>query len=132
MPKELLTEEEETWDKKKIIVGILIAGLVVGIVLHFLQPLINDDQRSRAQLYNKVGNTKEVAGVSTSKSGSFTAVGGVQSSIDSIQEQITQLDVTEIASSSPQMQKIIKDIQSIQQFPRNQAKEMCQQVCNRF
>lgn len=131
MSKELLIEEE-TWDKKKIIVGILTASLIVGIGLHFLQPLINNGQRSRARLYRKVDNTKEVAGASMSGSVSLPAVWDVQSNIDIIQQQITQLDVNEIASSSPQVQKIIKDIQSIQQFPRNQAKEMCQQICNRF
>jgi hypothetical protein len=34
----------------------------------------------------------------------------------------------EIASSSPQMQKILNDIKSLEQYPANQAKEFCRQI----
>jgi hypothetical protein len=35
----------------------------------------------------------------------------------------------EVASSSPQVQKILNDIKALQQYPANQIKDLCRKIC---
>lgn len=55
---------------------------------------------------------------------------GIKDKIISIQEDAKSLNVADVASSSPQVQKVIKDIQSIQDLPSDKAKDACQKICN--
>src|SRR5262249_39761753 len=54
----------------------------------------------------------------------------VQSQIQTIQEQVTHLNVAEVASSSPEVQKIIKQLQQIPAGSVNQVKQTCMRLCN--
>jgi hypothetical protein len=56
--------------------------------------------------------------------------GDVQNQIQTIQQQVTHLDVAEVASSSPQVQQIIKQLQQIPAGSVNQVKDMCVRLCN--
>jgi hypothetical protein len=46
-----------------------------------------------------------------------------------IREEAENIDVAEVASSSPQVQKVISDLKNLQNYPRNQAKEACFNIC---
>lgn len=128
--------QEEVWDKKKIVfvlVGstILIAGAIYGTKALGLQTLskfkpnsaikgVNTNQQENKNLpkveiplQSILSQPKEEA----------------KDKLESIKEEIGKLDVKDIASSSPQVQKVLQDIQSLQQYPRNQAKEMCENIC---
>ncbi len=54
----------------------------------------------------------------------------VQKNIDSIKQEVSSLRIEEVASSSPQIQKVLNDIKELEKYPRDQAKEMCQKLCN--
>ena len=56
----------------------------------------------------------------------------IRGQIDSIKEQAVNIDTSEIASSSPQIQKLINDLKSLQDYPKSQIKKACEQICNRF
>jgi len=147
MGKDPFIDEEVVWDKKKIIFGVVSAFVLLGVGIYFLKPYIFSQQNTAPQVYKKPEKVGEVAGVNTGKNinqknesesapttGSFSipSAGDVQAKIATIQQQITHLDAGQIASSSPQVQKIIQDIQNLQEYPKNQAKEMCQQICSKF
>ncbi len=134
--------QEEAWDIKKIIIAtsIMVAG-IVGVMYGagFLP-----SQRNKIVAKKTLQpNSEKVAGATTSNaedSSSSTEKGtarfssslqkSVSRTIESIKEDVKDLNVTEIATSSPQVQKIIKDIQSLQKYPESQAKEMCQKICS--
>lgn len=147
MDKDRIIAEETVWDKKKIAFGIVCAIILLGAGIYFLKPYFVGQQNSAAEVSQKSGNIGSVEGASTSKeidqgrdssqekstkSFSLPTVNDVQANIANIQQQITHLDAAQIASSSPQVQKIIQDIQNMQEYPKNQAKEMCQQICSKF
>ncbi|MCL6096868.1 MAG: hypothetical protein M1444_04290 [Patescibacteria group bacterium] len=125
---------EESWNKKRIffaltVLVILIAGLAVFKVLA-LDKSQNFPQNSATK------NLKAVKGVSTdtnspSQNNSVTGLKTtIQDQLDTIKQEASGINLAEIATSSPQVQKVIDDIKSIQNLPKDQAKSFCQQICS--
>ncbi|MBI4080334.1 MAG: hypothetical protein HY430_01025 [Candidatus Levybacteria bacterium] len=52
-----------------------------------------------------------------------------QERLEQIKEQVSNLSVSDMVSSSPQVDKIIKDLQGLQQYPKNQVKDACFKIC---
>lgn len=125
--------QEEVLDKKKIALGLVVAGVLL-FSAYKIKTLVLDVKQD---LKKEKVSIKEVEGAST-KDVKFSLPTkdeireSVSEKVVSIKQEIERLRLEEVASSSPQVQKIIKDIQSIEEYPRNQAKEMCQQICSRF
>jgi predicted RNA-binding protein with EMAP domain len=44
--------------------------------------------------------------------------------------KIIYLDPEEVASSSPQIQKVLNDIQGIKNLPADQARNTCMKICS--
>lgn len=114
-------DTQETWNKKRIIIAIilLILFMVGGYILktHFLPEI-----------------KRSVEGISTEESVVQPAFRiniqeAVREKINRIKQDVSGLDVMEIASSSPQVQKILNDIRALEQYPTNQLKEICRKVC---
>lgn len=135
-------EEQETWDKKKIIIFIIVLGIIVGGGFYFKTKYLGNLQK---QSIISSKSSQEVAGESigsddskdstTNSKESFSSIpssikNNVQEKLDSIKQQITNLNAMDIATSSPQVQKIINDIKALEQYPSNQAKEICQKICS--
>lgn len=107
---------ETEWDVRKIFFAsiIIILVLVVGVWLergYFAQ--INS-QRVVKDASIEVPNLQKA----------------VQSKIEGIKVEAAKINVEEVATSSPQMQKVINDLKSIQNYPSSQAKSMCEQICS--
>lgn len=127
--KKVDPEEVEVWDKKKLFVAFVLVAVVFAAVGYFAKPYLKDFLATNTLA--KVEKQK-VHGATTKQYDSPLAPEQVQERIAEIQQQITQLDADEVASSSPQIQKIMKDMKSLQEYPRTQAKEMCQQLCSKL
>lgn len=84
--------------------------------------------------------TKDVKGASTNVSidpnkaskSIKTPLGNVQvaGSLGSLQQEVGKLTSKEVASSSPQIQKIIQELQTLQTASGSPVRTMCQQVCS--
>ena len=130
-------KEEESWNKKRIFAALfLLIALLAGFFFFKTYVLdINSDLSWKEDAQSE----KSVKGVNDEENSDMgnRGIGGlkvdiqnaVKEKIDDLQTQVTTLDVAEIASSSPQIQKIINDIKSLEKYPTNQAKEICRQVC---
>lgn len=114
-------EQDLGWNRKRILVLlVIVAILLVGGLIYLVK------------------TSSQVKGISTytpPPSDTFDQASsqiseGVRNKIFSIQEDAKNLNVSEVASSSPQVQKVIKDIQSIQNLPSDKAKDACQKICN--
>lgn len=117
--------EDIVWDKKKIFVTSVIAILIIAIGLSF-KSYLNAD--------NKDSNTfrkpqKEVKSINASEI-SNNIKEGVEDSFNSLKTQAENLDVAEIATSSPQVQKIINDLKTLQDLPKSQLKNTCEKICS--
>lgn len=114
----------DSWNKKKIIIAILLLiSLMVGG--YFL--------RSRVLSENSSQLDQSVEGVTTEETTKPASKINIQEvvkeKINTLQQEVSGLNVLEIASSSPQMQKIFNDIKSLEQYPTDQLKELCKKLC---
>ncbi len=130
------SEDEYVWDKKKIIIGIvvLVFLLIGGFIAH--QLLLGQSLNPLSLIPKRI--QQEVQGVSsqgtndTTSQNNFTLPSqqDVQQKVQQIQQQVTHLNLQEVASSSPQIQQIIQQIQSIPQQSTGQFKDACVRLCN--
>lgn len=58
--------------------------------------------------------------------------GDLNKRLEKIKSDISDLNAVDITTQSPQVKKIIEDLKSLQNLPKNQAKNVCQQVCRNF
>lgn len=134
--------EKAIWDKKKIIISV-----VLIIILFFVgfkaKELFLDINTSKSKINNVTKSFSEsVKGINTqiedksSKEDSYSnssiadkLQSEAQKKLEAIKEEVTKLNVLDVATSSPQVKKIMNDLKSLEEYPGNQAKEMCQQIC---
>lgn len=122
MKKELTDLE---WDKKKIAVTLLFV-LIAGIIALELRSRFLPES---IVLGEKTQNKSEIQKPELKTPGvNFQTE--AKSKINEIKENIDELDPQAIASSSPQIQKVLRDIQGIKDLPANQAREMCLKICS--
>lgn len=133
---------QEAWDKKKIFIGL--AALILIISLGFgAKVFVLDKNKNLNGVFkeNKVkGSTTENKedGSSSkdelqSKPLSLPSTDNLkteaENKLEVIKQEINNISITELASSSPQIRKILDDIKSLEQYPRNQAKDICEEIC---
>lgn len=130
MPQEHSIEVQESeWDKKRIILGVFALVIVLGGALYGAKVLglteTPDSQSTKSVAAAETQATQTVSHVST---------GDIKQTIDtqiaSLQQQVQQLSPQDLASSSPQVQKIMQDIKALQAYPHDQAKQYCLSLCN--
>lgn len=128
---------EEVWDIKKIAIGVIVLVLLIvgGLVL---KRIIFHESLSPSSFIPKV-SFPSVKGISTNPNDqtqithlriSLPSQQDVQNQIQNIQQQVTHLNVAEIASSSPEVQAVLKQIENIPNQGTNQAKDACIRLCN--
>lgn len=123
-------KNEESWNKKRIFAALfLIAALIV--LGYFLKTKV------LGQNVPPTDSSKAVKGTAARRKENKEKEQGLnvnvqkvlQEKIESLKQDVKALNIVEIASSSPQVQKIINDIKTLEQYPTNQAKEICKQIC---
>jgi uncharacterized protein involved in exopolysaccharide biosynthesis len=112
---------KETWNKKRVFLGIfLLVLLIIGGGYLFRDKIFISSSRQ----------LKSVEGVSTSTVDTAANVQeAVREKIDNLKQEVSGLNLMEVASSSPQVQKILNDIKALQQYPANQIKDLCRKIC---
>lgn len=133
---------QETWDKKKIFIVFCVL-IFSGFLIYSAKNYFSLDLKFKNQENNK---KEKVAGAKTynnqskipdyQKPNLSLSTEKIQESaqerLNLIKKQVEGLSVLDIASSSPQVQKVIKDLQSLQNYPKDQAKQMCENICKSF
>lgn len=136
--------EESSWDKKKIIIAVIFLFCAVGSAYAAKKYFLSDEN---ANLLKKVatkssgvvaGANTQIANKNSEESDNqqssmpfspSTLRVGAQKKLDAIKEQIANIKVEDIASSSPQIQKVVNDLKALEQYPKDQAKQMCENIC---
>ncbi len=135
---------DERWDKKKIILAVLLLFLFAGTAYAVKKYILGDEITSSVRK-SVVKSGSEVAGASTENKSTESTENKkqpppfsfsssviqetVQEKFSALKNQVTNLSVDEIASASPQVQKILNDFKALQEYPKNQAKEFCENMC---
>lgn len=121
--------EEEAWDIKKIFIGIVILFFLAGTA-YVAKTFLFDKQKEGVVAGAKVEKEKILPKTEDRPSLSFPSQSDIQQKISEIRQDVAKLDALEIASSSPQVQKVLNDIKALGEYPRNQAKDICRQICS--
>lgn len=125
---------EEPWNKKRIIIGLFFLFTVVAGLTAFKVLVLDKNQNSPQSLVNKTITAVEGASTNANTSSNDNTISGlktnIQDQLNTIKQEAANISLTDIATSSPQVQKVIDDIKSIQNLPRSQAKSFCEQVCS--
>lgn len=135
-------EEVETssWNKKRIAIVLLALVFTVFIGYEIKSKVLgkNLDFLSKGNLSAnnllksvKGESEKEDNGAKNSNAQSVPNVQTIlEQRLEIIKKEVESLNVSEIASSTPQVQKILNDISALKEYPSNQAKEACLKICN--
>jgi len=100
--------------RKIFIIFLVIIGILIFIAVSLSKPIVPSKKVEGASI--KI-NTQDLKSA-------------VEDKIQTIQNEASGVNVSEIASSSPQVQKIINDIKSLEGYPSNHAKSMCENICS--
>ena len=123
-PKE--KKDKIVWDKKKIIVFSIIVVLLMGIGFE-IKTLMLGQNYSPIPKNSKVIK-EQVQGTETQDLSNGIKQ-GIQNSISNLKTEAQSIDLQEVASSSPQVQKVINDLKSLQDLPKSQIKGACEKIC---
>jgi len=114
----------ESWNKKRIVIAVILLILLAVGGFFF---------KTRILGQNSSGAGESVKGVATEEIAvpdiKVNIQEAVKEKIDNLKQQVSNLNVSDIASSSPQVQKILNDIKALEQYPTNQLKEICRKIC---
>lgn len=119
---------EESWNKTRIFIAFsLITLLAVGA--YFFKTRFLDQNLSPKEVKSVKGVSLEDENKNGKENTDIDIQGAVKDKLDDLRQEVFGLNIAEIASSSAPIQKIINDIKSLEQYPVNQIKEVCRQIC---
>jgi hypothetical protein len=116
-------KEELQWDKKKILLFLIAAVLLIGIGFEAKDVILGTNISPSVSIPKP-----DVKGAATQVSSNIK--NSVQDQLDNLKTEAQNVDLVQIASSSPQVQKVINDLKAVQDYPKNQLKATCEQICN--
>jgi conjugal transfer/entry exclusion protein len=120
-------KEAIEWDKKKIILFTVGAIVLLGIGLVLKEMMFAGAQK------NSLSTTTNVKGANTEIVNPLPDIKqGIQNQIDSLKNEAQNINMVDVATSSPQVQKVINDLKALQDYPKNQLKQTCENICNKL
>ena len=109
---------EESWNKKRVSIAFIVLLLLAGGAIYLLRNnLFFNTKPQRAQ-------NQKVLSASDQNLEDI-----IQRQVQAIKQQAANINVEEIASSSPQIQNLINDLKALQNLPKDKAREACYNIC---
>lgn len=124
------TQTYERWDFKKILIVLV---LLVAAALSFKTFVL--DQKSPESSNNELTN---VQGARTSEAPSSSPAPNeeikksIENKLIELKKEVNNINVVEVATSTPAVQKVLNDLKNLQNLPQSQAKEACFKICSGF
>ncbi len=121
--------EEATWDKRKILMAFIGLGLILLIGFKTLGP-------DKKVTNGNVSPSVEIKGVQTKDTNQNDQTlpeniqKNVEQKLNNLKREVNNINVVDVTTSSPAVQKVINDIKSLQTLPESQAKQACFKICN--
>ena len=120
-------ESVQSWNRKRVSIAVFLLALLLTGGYFFKTRILDETQLQPAKSVEGISTkdeTVELPGINVQEA--------VREKIESIRQEVSAMNVMEVASSSPQVQKILNDIKSLQGYPENQIKEICNNICSRL
>ncbi len=125
---------EESWNKKRIFLALTILVILIAGLASFKISVLDKNQDLAPEPVSR--KAKSVEGVSTNVNSSSQGntssnlKTNITDQLNAIKQEASGINLAEVATSSPQIQKVIDDIKSIQNLPKDKAKGFCEQICS--
>ncbi|MBI2031355.1 MAG: hypothetical protein HYT08_01950 [Candidatus Levybacteria bacterium] len=117
---------QESWNKKRILIASFLIAVLIGIGLELKGNTISNFLKNKPSF-------SAIKGVATYKNPNQRSAPDIGSAVsqklESIKQDAENINISEIATSTPQIQKIINDIKNLQNLPSNQLKDACLNIC---
>lgn len=126
-PRTKKKEDDEQWDKKKILITLFFS--IVGILVVFELKSMFIDKNSGV-LGSAIQNKPVQIIKPDIKTPNLNTSSLIGSKIEEIKKNVSNLNAEDVATSSPQIQKVLHDIQGIKNLPADQAKQTCYKICS--
>ena len=123
-------EPKESWNYKRIFIALfLLIVLIIGGYYINSKVLGN-----KINIFSKSSKTPEGILVKGASTKDVTEVKinmqeALKERVDSIKKEVGNLNVVDVATSSPPVQKILNDIKALEQYPGDQIKNICKTIC---
>lgn len=132
-----INSDYESWNKKRLAIGILtlliFLSLVLGVRSFFLGKNNDLFTKKTSGVEEKVKGVFEQQKDSGSEENnvgvSIPGSSDIQQRLEVIKKEVNSINITEITSSSPQIQKVLTDLKNLEEYPKNQVKEACYNIC---
>ncbi len=121
--------KNESWNKKRILIAVLLLLLLIIGGYFFKTRVLGTGESPFAKESKSVKGASNTEDKTAKEDLSTNIKESVREKLNALKQEVSGLDILEIASSSPQVQKVLNDIKSLEQYPTNQAKEICRQIC---
>ncbi|OGH24370.1 MAG: hypothetical protein A3B47_01225 [Candidatus Levybacteria bacterium RIFCSPLOWO2_01_FULL_39_24] len=118
-------DTQESWNKKRIFIAVFLFILLIAGGYLFKIRFLDEYLSQQAKSVKGVGTAEKI----TEPAFKTNIQEALKEKINNLKQEVSGLNISEIASSSPQVQKILKDIKSLEQYPTNQIKEICRKIC---
>lgn len=127
-------EGKEEWNKKRILIAIVIVAILLGTGTYWLKNgVLGVFQELAKKAVQGTSTVKENKGKEldkgVSKGNPLPLQAAIQEKLGELKKEVDKLNIAEVATASPQIQKIISDLNSLKDYPVNEAKELCRQIC---
>jgi len=119
---------EESWNKKRIFAALILI-ILLAIGGYFFKTRVLGKNSTFSNPFKSVKSTSSEEKNGGGENLNVGLQKAVKEQLNNLKQEASGLNILEIASSSPQVQKIINDIKSLEQYPTNQAKEICKKIC---
>lgn len=120
----------ETWDVKRIFAAVILLS-IIGLSFKVLVL----DKKNSNSLSSK---SESVQGVSIQETptpapasiSSNDLKRNIENKLNDLKKEVNNINVVEIASSTPAVQKVINDLKNLQSLPQSEAKNVCLKICS--
>lgn len=123
---------QDAWDKKKILIFLVL--IVIVLALGFNTLVLGQKDVGKTEV--KGTTTKEQSSQSQNikeKDALFSKQNlqkTFEDKVNEIKSDVNNINVVDVATSTPAIQKVINDIKNLQNYPQSQAKDVCLKICS--
>ncbi len=117
----------EEWDKKRVIITAFFVVVAILAVREIKTTFFSNNDEVLGQNVSITPTPIKKPEVEIPR---VNVVNQVGSKINEIKKNIEGLNAQEVASSSPQIQKVLKDMEGLKDLPSNEARSMCVKLCS--
>lgn len=121
-------KNEEQWDRRKILLFFIVTVILLIVGYQIKTITLEENALDTKDSVSLIKSDVKGASVSN-QSLQKDLKKDIQDQINSLKSEAENINIVDIASSSPQVQKVINDLKALQDYPSNQLREVCEKVC---